>query len=51
MGGHLGLGFPSENDVGQFSPAHLTGKIGKRGGVMIPPIENRAKNSASLECI
>ena len=51
MGGHLGLGFPSENDVGQFSPARLTGKIGKRGGVMIPPIENHAKNGTSLECI
>ena len=51
VGGHLGLGFPLENDVGQFSPARLTRKIGKRGGATIPPIENCAKNGTSLECI
>ena len=51
MGGHLGLGFPSENDVGQFGPVRPTGKIGKRGGVKIPPIENCVKNGTSLECI
>ena len=46
MAGHLG--FPSENSVGWFSPAHLTEKIGKRGGAVIPPIRNHVKNGANL---